>query len=59
MIRILREFLRKSFKNTNKSRRLNLRERMMRIHEADSDFERVYTFSRVETIDVRKPSLAF
>lgn len=55
---ILRNFLRRSFQNTRKFRRLDLRERMMRIHEADAEITTPYTFSKIEIIDVRKPSFA-
>ncbi len=33
---VLRNFLRWSFKNSSKSRKLDLRNRMLRIHEQDS-----------------------
>ena len=34
---ILRNFLKWSFKNSDKSRKLDLRNRMLRIHEQDSE----------------------
>ncbi|MBR2208982.1 MAG: hypothetical protein IJ859_09285 [Synergistaceae bacterium] len=52
---ILRNFLRRSFQNTRKFRRLDLREHIAKIHEFDC---KPYTFDEVEIIDVRKPSFA-
>jgi len=67
---LLRKFLSWSYKNANDKRELNIRERMMRIHEIDSRLsfvplnvefviEKPYTFSRVETISVRPKPLHF
>ena len=67
---LLRKFLSWSYKNANDKRELNIRERMMRIHEIDSRLsfvaptvefviEKPHTFSRVETISVRPKPLHF
>ena len=67
---LLRKFLSWSYKNANDKRELNIRERMMRIHEMDSVLSSVplnvefvigkpYLFSKVETISVRPKPLHF
>ena len=68
----LRNFLSWCYKNTNSKREMNIRERMMKIHEMDSVISPVppvfemefvatkpYTFSRVETISVRPKPLGY
>lgn len=67
---MLRKFLSWNYKNADDRRELNIRNRMMRIHEMDSvlsfvaptvEFviEKPTHFSRVETINVRPKPLHF